>query len=179
MNPRPKQWSDQLVGFVGWWRRVEKEGEKEGVIKKMVQEEEDGRRMKVQAKISFLKKFFPDAHSSPGGSDKLEKTEDKTNRQMNRNSDILTKSGNREKESHKISSQPIFNTTPSKRKTPLGPTLFSSPSKRQKTFNLNLNYWIRKDNSSGGDMEGPNGILMPKPEEQKNWRQNYEEYDGI
>ena len=64
---------------------------------------------------------------------------------MNKDGDILTKFGNREKESHKISSQPILNTTPSKRKTQLGPTLSSSPSRRQKTFNLNLNYWIRKD----------------------------------
>ena len=174
---RPKQCSDQLDGFVGWWRRVENVGEKEGAAMRMIEEEEDGRKRKSEAKISFLRKFFPEIHSSPGGSDKLQKIQDRTDRLMNGNSDILTKVGNRQKQAHKISSHPLMNITPSKRKTPLGPTLFSSPSKRQKTltsFSENLNYWIRKDDTSRGDLEGLAGGLTLKPEEQKNWRQDYE-----
>ena len=87
----------------------------------------------------------------------------------------LTKFGNRQKQAHKISSHPLINITPSKEKAPLGPILFSSPSKRQKTLNSfseNLNYWIRKDEDSGGHLEGPAGGLRPKPEEQKNWLQD-------
>ena len=83
---------------------------------------------------------------------------------MNGNSDILTKFGNRKEQAHKISSHPLMNITP-------------SPSKRQKaltSFSENLNYWIRKDNTNGGDLEGPARGLMLKPEEEKNWRQDYE-----
>ena len=156
---------------------MEREGEKEGALKTRIEEEEGGRKRQSEAKISFLRKFFPEMHSSPGGSEKLQKIHDRTDRLMNGNSDILTKFGNRKEQAHKISSHPLMNITASKRKTPLGPTLFSSPSKRQKTltsFSENLNYWIRKDDTSGGDLVGPAGGLKLKPEEQKNWRQDYE-----
>jgi hypothetical protein len=109
----------------------------------MIEEEGDGRKRKLEAKISFIRKFFPEIHSSPGGSDKLQKIQNRSDRLMNRNSDILTKFGNRQEQAHKISSHPLINITPSKQKTPLGPTLFSSPSKIQKnltSFYENLNY---------------------------------------
>jgi hypothetical protein len=58
---------------LGWWRRVETEGEKKGALKMRIEEEEDGRKRQSEAKNSFLRKFFTEMHSSPGGSDKLQK----------------------------------------------------------------------------------------------------------
>ena len=46
---------------------MEKEGEKEGISKDKEQKKEDERKRKIAAKINFLSKFYPDAHSSPGG----------------------------------------------------------------------------------------------------------------
>ena len=34
---------------------------------------EDDRKRKSEAKVSFIRKYYPDGHSSPGGSKKLEK----------------------------------------------------------------------------------------------------------
>ena len=45
---------------------MENVGEKEGAAMRMIEEEEDGRKRKSEAKISFLRKFFPEIHSSPG-----------------------------------------------------------------------------------------------------------------
>ena len=64
---RTKQRSDQLIGFVGWWRRVEKEEEREGVARDQNRRKKDDRKRKSDAKVSFLKQNYPDAHSTPGG----------------------------------------------------------------------------------------------------------------
>ena len=46
---------------------MEKEVEKEGISKDKEKKKEDERKRKITAKINFLSKFYPDAHSSPGG----------------------------------------------------------------------------------------------------------------
>ena len=47
---------------------MEKEGEKEGMAKEKDRRKEDDRKRKTAAKVSFLKQYYPDTHSSPGGS---------------------------------------------------------------------------------------------------------------
>ena len=61
-------WCDQLIEFVGWCRRVEKEGEREGMARDNDREKEgmardkdrrkeDDRRRKSEAKVTFLKQY--------------------------------------------------------------------------------------------------------------------------
>ena len=47
---------------------MEKEGEKEGVARDKDRRQEDDRKRKSDAKVSFIKQYYPKAHSSPGGS---------------------------------------------------------------------------------------------------------------
>ena len=127
-----------LIGLVGWWRRVEKEGEKEGILKDKERNQEGNRKRMVAAKISFLAKFYPDAHSSPGGNIRIVRDS---------NSDGVT--GEEVK-------KPIDPETPvrisnkkhlpmSKRKSENIHTgeSYSSPSKRQKlsSFSKKLQFW--------------------------------------
>jgi hypothetical protein len=58
------RWSPNLTGLVGWLRRVDKEGEKEGISKDKEQKKMDERKKKIAAKINFRSKLYPDAHSS-------------------------------------------------------------------------------------------------------------------
>ena len=66
---------------------MEKEGEKEGISKDKEKKKEDERKRKITAKINFLSKFYPDAHSSPGGNIRIVK---------NRNLVISNTDGNSE-----------------------------------------------------------------------------------
>jgi hypothetical protein len=68
--------------------------EKEGAARMRIGKEEDGKKRKSEAKISFLRKFCPEVNSSLGGSYRLEAILDTTHRRMNNHSDILTKFGN-------------------------------------------------------------------------------------
>ena len=47
---------------------MEKEEEKEGLAKDKDRRKEGDRKRKTDAKVSFLKQYYPEAHSSPGGS---------------------------------------------------------------------------------------------------------------
>ena len=47
---------------------MEKEGERDGVARDKDRRKEDDRKRKADAKVTFLKQYYPDAHSSPGGS---------------------------------------------------------------------------------------------------------------
>ena len=64
-------WPDHMTGLVGWWRRVERDGEREGnemMKQTRLLEERAG---KQACKLSFIQKFFPDSNLSPGGSGRL------------------------------------------------------------------------------------------------------------
>ena len=52
--------------------------QKEGAKRRKVEKEEEGRKRKSEAKISFLRKFFPEVNSSQGGSNKLLMRQDLT-----------------------------------------------------------------------------------------------------
>ena len=54
---KTKLWSDQLIGYVGWWRRVEKEGEKEGVARDTDRRNEEDSKRKTDTKVSFIKLY--------------------------------------------------------------------------------------------------------------------------
>jgi hypothetical protein len=55
---KAKLWSDQLIGYVGWRRRVEKEGEKEGLVRDTDRRKEGDRKRKTDAKVSFIKQYL-------------------------------------------------------------------------------------------------------------------------
>jgi hypothetical protein len=163
-------WSDKLVGYVGWWRMVEKEGEKEGLAKDKDRRKEGDRKRKTDAKVSFLKQYYPEAHSSPGGSLKITNNIRKqTHTRTDDNSDRET--GNIVKR-HTLETFSQHSLPFSKRKTEnihTGDTV-SSPSKKQKLsdFSCKLNFWVSKDTLSGGYLEEPSRGLKWKPEEQQN-----------
>ena len=52
--------------YVGWWRNIEGEADKLNKRKSV-----KGNLQREAAKISFLKKFYPDAHNTPGDTRKL------------------------------------------------------------------------------------------------------------
>ena len=56
--------SEHLTGLVGWCRRVEKE---EGKASRSCGRSEDAK----EAKISFLRRFYPEVTHPPGGFTKL------------------------------------------------------------------------------------------------------------
>ena len=47
---------------------MEKEGEKEGLARDKDRRKEGDRKRKTDAKVSFIKQYYSEAHSSPGGS---------------------------------------------------------------------------------------------------------------
>jgi hypothetical protein len=53
---------------VGWWRRVELEIEK---LDNKRRELEENRRRKEENKLEFLRKFYPNISTTPGGSERL------------------------------------------------------------------------------------------------------------
>ena len=59
-----------MIGLIGWWRRVENEKSKES--KKTGTP--DGWKLETDARINFVKQFFPDLSESPGGNTKLNKS---------------------------------------------------------------------------------------------------------
>ena len=61
-----------MVGLVGWWRRVELEALKEDKITRRLEQ-------KNESKLNFLKKYYPNCTTSPGGRMKL----------LNKNSELL------------------------------------------------------------------------------------------
>ena len=71
---------------------MEKEGEKEGMTKEKDKGKEDDRKRKTDAKVSFLRKYYPDTHSSPGGSVQITRVQMVivTGRQEKQNSKILS-----------------------------------------------------------------------------------------
>ena len=60
-----------MIGLIGWWRRVENEKSKE--TKKTGTP--DGWKLETDARINFVKQFFPDLSESPGGTTKLNKSD--------------------------------------------------------------------------------------------------------
>ena len=54
-----------MVGLVGWWRRVELEIEKLDNKRRKL---EENRRRKEENKLEFLRKFYPNISTTPGGS---------------------------------------------------------------------------------------------------------------
>ena len=60
-----------MVGLVGWWRRVELELSREEKNTRREETREvnttNDRKLKEQSKLNFLRKFYPDCSTSPGG----------------------------------------------------------------------------------------------------------------
>ena len=154
-------------------------GEKEDMTKEKDRRKEDDRKRKTAAKVSFLRQYYPDAHSSPGGSIQISRQRNSKN--------ILSTDGNSDREAGKSKQENIVQETSSqynfaqslplsKRKTETIHTdeTFSSPSKRQKlsTFSKKLQFWSSKDTPSGSDIVELPGELKWKPEGQGNWRQD-------
>ena len=63
-NPAGRPWHEHLTGYVGWLRRMEKDEWKDS---KNRGQKEDAK----EAKISFLRRFYPEVWHSHGGSVKL------------------------------------------------------------------------------------------------------------
>ena len=59
-----KPYCETMVGLVGWWRRVELEASKEDKITRRLEQ-------KKESKHNFLKKYYPNCTTSPGGRMKL------------------------------------------------------------------------------------------------------------
>ena len=118
---------------------MEKEGEKEGVTRDKDRKKEEDRVMKTASKVSFLRKYYPNAHSSPGGSVKILKCRHSDNHS---DRDTTESKVTQETSSEYRNSQsfPL-----PKRKTENLHTndSFSSPSKKQKlsTFTKKLQFW--------------------------------------
>ena len=66
-----KPWWESMVGLVGWWRRVELELSREEKNTRREETREvnttNDRKLKEQSKLNFLRKFYPDCSTSPGG----------------------------------------------------------------------------------------------------------------
>ena len=60
-----------MVGLVGWWRRVELEKSREEKNTRRVESKkviaQEQRKLGHKAKLTFLRKFYPDCSTSPGG----------------------------------------------------------------------------------------------------------------
>ena len=135
----PSTWWESLVGLVGWWRRVELESTKlETKIRKL----EEDRRKKEENKLEFLRKFYPNISTTPGGSEKLKSGKKTLN--------FLTHPSERYR-------QDEFSFSPhAKRKTGggghIGAHTLASPSKKLK-FTKQLSFWREK--SGIGYLVGP------------------------
>ena len=53
-------WPDHMTGLVGWWRRVEKDGEREGKERRKQTRLLEEKAEKQSCKLSFIRKFFLD-----------------------------------------------------------------------------------------------------------------------
>ena len=71
------------MGLVGWWRRVELEASEEDKITRRLKKETINtaieKKQKKESKLNFLKKYYPNFTTSPGGRMKL----------SNKNSELL------------------------------------------------------------------------------------------
>ena len=67
-KPAGRPWYEHLTGYVGWLRRIEKEEWKASKNR--------GKEDAKEAKISFLRRFYPEVSHSPGGSVKLKGGDD-------------------------------------------------------------------------------------------------------
>ena len=63
-------------GSGGWWRRLELENEKEESKRRKLEED---RRRKEANKLEFLRKFYPNISTTPGGSERLRSGKSKLN----------------------------------------------------------------------------------------------------
>ena len=79
---------------------MEKEGEKEYMTKEKDRRKEDDRKRKTAAKVSFLRQYYPDAHSSPGGSIQISRQRNSKN--------ILSTDGNSDREAGKTKQENII-----------------------------------------------------------------------
>ena len=145
---------------------MEKEGEKEGVSRDKDRRKEEDRMKKTAAKVSFLRRYYPDAHSSPGGSVKMMKQ-----RHTDINSDRETgDTGQSNLEtSSRCRNSPSFPLQKRKTENLHTDDLFFSPSKKPKlsTFTKKLQFWSSMDPHSGSDIAEPSGVLKWKPEGQE------------
>ena len=136
-----------MVGLVGWWRRVELESTKlETKIRKL----EEDRRKKEENKLEFLRKFYPNISTTPGGSEKLKSGKKTLN--------FLTHPSERYR-------QDEFSFSPhAKRKTGggghIGAHTLASPSKKLK-FTKQLSFWREK--SGIGYLVGPDSQVADNP----------------
>ena len=55
-----------MTGYVGWWCNIEREAGKQKQKQKFSKPNQ-----REAAKISFLKKYYPDVHSTPDGTNRL------------------------------------------------------------------------------------------------------------
>ena len=118
-----KPWCETMVGLVGWWRRVELEASKEDNITRRLEKKATNttieRKQKKESKLNFLKKYYPNCTTSPGGRMKL----------SNKNSELL---GHPSDIGKHIRTAELSFSPQSKRKAGGGGHLeeFNSPSKR-------------------------------------------------
>ena len=73
---------------------MEKKGENEGISKDKEKNKEDERKRKIAAKMNLLTKFYPDAHSSPGGNIKIVRNRNLVKSNIDGNSDRGNSEGN-------------------------------------------------------------------------------------
>ena len=146
-----KPWWESMVGLVGWWRRVEQELSREENNTRRVETKALNtareRKLKAESKLKFLRKFYPECTTSPGGKTlKLTHTH-KNSELLDHPSDIVRKSRLEE-----LSFSPQ-----AKRKAGEGGTLTGvySPSKRVKFIN-NFNFF---ENDGRNDLAKPSSRL--------------------
>jgi hypothetical protein len=70
-------WSMNMLGLVGWWRRLEQEQSRQENLQRKEEnkkiKEITGRNKQEEEKLSFIRKFFPNCTQTPGGTVKLNK----------------------------------------------------------------------------------------------------------
>ena len=126
------------------------------------QKKEDERKSQIAAKVNFLSKFYPDAHSSPGGNIRIVRNTNLIKSEPKCNSDGGT--------GETLNRNLALESSLLKRKSKNIHTVesCSSPSKRLKLSTFpEFQFWCRKDTPSIGSFTGPYGEPTQKMEGQE------------
>ena len=145
-NPKLKKTYDEhLTGYVSWWRLVEK------VARKIPKSLDTEKSTREDAKLAFLKKYYPGVHNSPSGTFRLEGKVKSTSRQMDKQRD-RTSGGGAYSEKDFNNCRLLF--SPKRKAEGTGLANLSSTSKKQKIISKTISYW----NTLGTDnMDGQSG----------------------
>ena len=144
-------WPEHLTGLVGWWRRVEQEGKREGIARMKTSKMAEERERRQSSKLSFVRKFFPDTKLTPGGTCKLRGRDRDTHLLTDVNSTIS--SMDRNDENVQPPNTSTLTKIPKRRILFYDSNIFS-PSKSAK-FSENLNFWRQTEEIESGDSAGP------------------------